>query len=162
MWDTLIAILAEMVKLYEALLQLSRLKRDILVSGKPQELETLTKQEEFLIFQIGKLEGQRQRTAKEIAGMYGVQGDSITLEQMRQLADPRTAESLAALNANLEKIVSEITPLNQINSDLIRKALDFINFNINLLTQSNAEPTYTTKGQNNQAAKPRALFDLKA
>lgn len=160
-WEKLIALLTEMIGLYRAILELSRQKRELLIAVKPQELEAVTKQEELLILQVGKLEAARGRLTQEIAVASGRKSAALTLAELKELAGPAESEKLEAIAADLDRIMQELAPINQLNADLIQRALGFINYNLNLLTQSAAGPTYAPGGRNVQDSPQRKLVDRK-
>jgi len=160
-WDKLLALLDEMAGIYQAILDLSRQKRELLIAVKPRELETVTKQEEFLILQAGKLEAARSKALQEIAAASGVAPEGLTLTRLQELAGPAEAQRLAAVAADFDRIMAELAPLNQLNAELIQRALGFINYNINLLTQSSAGPTYAPQGHTGQDSQRRKLVDRK-
>lgn len=160
-WENLITVLGEMAGIYRVLLDLSRQKRDVLIAVKPQNLESITKNEELLILQVGKLEAIRGKMMKEIASAGGIDVDSLTLAKIRELAGPDEAARLEAVGAELTSIMAELAPVNKLNAELIQQALGFINYNLNLLTQSTAGPTYAPKGAGQQDSQMRKLVDRK-
>lgn len=160
-WDKLVDLLAEMADIYKAILELSRRKRDILIAVKPQELEAVTKQEELLILQVGKLEAARGKLTRQLAADCGVSADSLTLSDVKKLAGPEIAEKLDKIGADFDRIMADLAPVNKLNAELIQRALGFINYNINILTQSTAGPTYAPQGQNAQDSQIRKLVDRK-
>ncbi|MDR7866327.1 MAG: flagellar protein FlgN [Sporomusaceae bacterium] len=160
-WDKLVILLDEMVSLYGAILELSRQKQDILIAVKPQDLEAVTKQEELLILQAGKLEAARGKLLQQLAAADGVAVQDITLAKMKELAGPEAGARLDKIAAEFERIMAELAPVNKLNAELIQRALGFINYNINLLTQSATGPTYAPKGKNTQETQVRKLVDKK-
>ncbi len=133
-WDKLVILLDEMVSLYEAILELSRQKRDTLIAVKPPDLEAITKKEELLILQAGKLETARGKLVEQLAAAGGFAAQDLTLAKMKELAGPETAARLDKIAAEFERIMAELAPVNKLNAELIQRALGFINYNINLLT----------------------------
>lgn len=161
LWERLDAILTEMLELYRALLALSRQKRDMLVKVQVQDIEAVTKREETLILQIGKLEGLREQLVAEIAKTSQLAPESLNLAKIRELVDEATANRFVWIDKEFDEVLKELTPLNKLNTELIQQSLGFINYNLNLLTQSQVGPTYAAKGQNTQASTPRVLVDRK-
>jgi flagellar biosynthesis/type III secretory pathway chaperone len=160
-WDKLIALLTEMAALYQAILGLSRQKRDILIAVKPHDLEAVTKQEELLILQVGKLEAARVKLMQQLAAASGVSVDDLTLTDVKKLAGPEIAEKLDKIATDFDRIMAELAPVNKLNAELIQRALSFINYNINILTQSTAGPTYAPQGQSTPDSHVRKLVDQK-
>lgn len=161
MWQQLVDVLANMLKLYQALLTISKQKHDILVGAKAQELDALTKQEELLIVQIGKLEIVREKSLQEIIAALKFSDENITISKLAEVADPDIGGQIIDLLKQFDRITAELVQMNKLNTKLIEQALSFINYNINLLTQNTIGPTYAAKGQQTQGATTRAVLDQK-
>ncbi|HWR06976.1 flagellar protein FlgN [Sporomusa sp.] len=163
MWDKLIILLNQTLELYQALLQLSRKKRDILVEAKPQELDLLTNQEEVLIIEAGKLETKRLTLTREIATAVGSATSGVVAwSAMIDWADSDTADKLKKLSEEFEQVTGELAKINEINTKLIEQSLDFIKYNINILSQSVVGPTYAPKGQTAPPGSSRSILDTRA
>ena len=161
MWEKLVVLLTETLKAYQALLEMSRKKHELLVKVKPQELDKITQQEEVIILHAGKVDAAREAVVKELAGLYGIAGDAITFVALKEHADESTRKELAELAEELEKVLEQLAPLNKLNVELIQQSLQYIDFNINILAQNSTSPTYAPKGQNNQPTQKRVIFDAK-
>jgi len=157
--ERFIALLTEMVDLYRVILELSRQKRELLVAANTQELDLLTKKQECVILEIGKLESARVKLARQIALDHGLDGEGLTLPQMREMTDPDTAARLEEIGTEFDKIMGELAPVNQLNTELIQQALSFVNYNINILTRSTVSPTYSPQGQRGQETQGLKLVD---
>ncbi|WP_378950672.1 flagellar protein FlgN [Pelosinus sp. sgz500959] len=160
-WEGLLAVLSQMLSIYQAILTLSQQKNRILVAAKPQELETVTKSEEVLILQVGKLEEIREKLVKELMVLYGMRDGRASLDELTNVAQPAIIEKLEIFKKEFSKVMAEIGSLNKLNTELIKQALGFINYNINLLSQTAVGPTYAAKGQNNEQAPKRTAFDAR-
>lgn len=161
MWERLIGVLAKMLELYQALLVISKQKHDILIAAKAVELEAITKQEELLIVQIGKLELVRENAIQEIIDANKNVEDNLTVSDLTELAEEPFSIQLKQLLEQFNHVTVELVKMNQINTKLIEQALSYINFNINLLTQNTVGPTYAAKGQQSQATPNRSVLDRK-
>lgn len=160
--DRLVVLLAELLNLYQGILELSKKKRSVLVSGgNPQELEGITKQEEILILQIGKIEKIREGIIREIIASEKLNCKQLTLSQIQSVADEDTAEQLGQLSDKLKVIADELTTLNEVNTRLLQQAMNFINYNINILAQHTSDSTYAPQGQSGKQAQARTFFDQK-
>ena len=162
MWDKLVLLLNQTLQIYQALLQLSRKKREILIAADPQALEQVTKQEEMIIIAAGKLEKLRLPLIQELAAAVGMASDQTALSTLIKHADSQTAAKLTAISEQFTGITGELTQLNQLNEQLIKQSLNFINYNINVLSQTTAESTYAPKGQTGPGKVGRSLLDAKA
>lgn len=161
MWERLVDVLANMLKLYQALLTISTQKHDILVGAKAHELDALTKQEELLIVQIGKLEVIREKVLQEIITAHNFSDENITISKLAEVADPDIGIQISDLLKQFDSITADLVKMNKLNTKLIEQALSFINYNINLLTQNTIGPTYAAKGQQTQGTTSRAVLDQK-
>lgn len=160
-WEELLTVLSKMLSIYQAILILSQQKREILVAAQSQELGKVTEQEEILILQIGKLEEHREILVGELMALHGIEEGKFSFEELGKIAQPSVVEQLESLRKEFRKIMEEIEPLNKLNTELIKQALHFINYNINILSQTAVGPTYAPKGQNNEQAPKRTAFDAR-
>lgn len=160
-WEELLAVLSQMLSIYQAILTLSQQKKRILVAAKSQELETVTKREEVLILQVGKLEERRENLVRQLMVLHGMELRKNSLEELGKIAAPIIVEKLELFRQEFGKVMKDIGALNKLNTDLIKQALGFINYNINLLSQTAVGPTYAAKGQNNEQAPKRTAFDAR-
>lgn len=158
-WEALLAVLRKIISLYQTILTLSQEKQQILVSAKSQELEKVTKQEEILVLEISKLEDLRRKLVGELMATHSIEGE-VSLSQLKKVATPSIAAQLETFGENLRDIMKAITPINKLNTELINQALGFINYNINILSQTVVGPTYAPKGQANEQTT-RTVFDAK-
>lgn len=160
-WQNLIAVLEEMLSLYQAILTLSQEKRKVLVSANGQMLEQITRQEELLILQAGKLDNRREKVIAEIGSACGFKAAETNITKLKEFADQDIALKLDELSAQLSKTFSELGTVNKINTNLIKQALTFVNYNINMLAQSTASPTYAPVGKSGQSGNSRNWVDRK-
>ncbi|WP_094603827.1 hypothetical protein SPSIL_042370 [Sporomusa silvacetica DSM 10669] len=160
--DRLINLLIELISMYQGIVKLSQNKRGVLVSGgNPKELELITKQEEVLILQIAKIEKVRESIIKEIITAHNLNCETLTLTQIKVLADSEAAERFAQISDKLNTIVAELSTLNEANTKLLQQAMNFINYNINILAQHAADSTYAPQGQPSKPAQARTFIDQK-
>jgi len=159
-WEKLIELLSEMVALYRVVLELSRKKSETIIAAKTQDLEVLTRQEELMIIQIGKMETARIKLMRQLVAECGLPAETVTFSQVQGLAEPSVAKRLAKIAEDFDTTLGELAPINLLNTELIQQALRYVNFNINILTQSAASATYAPQGHENQASQMR-LVDRK-
>jgi len=160
-WEELLTVLSNMLSIYQNILTLSQQKYDILVAAKSQELEQVTKQEEVLILQVGKLEDLRGKIVSELMADHGIAEGQVSLAQLHNMATPAVVEQLDQFSKEFSAIMTKMVPINKLNTDLIKQALGFINYNINLLSQTAVGTTYAAKGQTTQEAPKRTAFDAR-
>lgn len=159
-WGRLLDVLKEILEIYQAILTLSQHKKQILVAVKPKELEKVTKQEEMLILRVGKLDDLRRKIISEIAADHGMKAEENSILQLQTVAPADIVGKIDSFQTDFESILAELVPLNELNTELIKQALGFVNYNINILSQTAVGPTYAPQGHSNEQAK-RRVFDAK-
>jgi len=160
-WTDLLMVLNKIVSVYQTILLLSEEKRKVLVAAKPEELEKITKQEETFVLQAGKLEEVRRELVGKILAIHGTPVAKASLEEVKKIATPEVVGQLEVFNTELKRIMAQIAHLNELNTALIQQGLNFINYNINILSQTAVGPTYAPKGESEKQAPKRTMFDAK-
>ena len=145
-WGELLTVLAESVTLYKDLLLLGDEKRQALIGADTAELDAITRREELRILEGTRLEERRAKATAAIATHHKLADRKPTLLMLADAADPDTAEQIRALGAELDTAVKKLVRLNDTNAALIHQALHFVQYNLNLLTRSQAETTYVPTG----------------
>ena len=145
-WGELRTVLAESVTLYKDLLLLGEEKRQALIGANTAELDAITRREEMRILEGTRLEERRAKATAALATHHKLADRKPTLLMLADAADPDTAEQIRALGAELDAAVKQLVRLNDTNAALIHQALHFVQYNLNLLTRSQAETTYVPTG----------------
>ena len=145
-WGELLTVLAESVTLYKDLLLLGEEKRQALIGADTAMLDAITRREELRILEGTRLEERRAKATAAIATHHKLADRKPTLLMLADAADPDTAEQIRSLGAELDTAVKQLVRLNDTNAALIHQALHFVQYNLNLLTRSQAETTYVPTG----------------
>ena len=145
-WEELLTVLQESVMLYQGLLLLGEEKRQALVGAQTVELDAVTRREELMILEGSRLEERRAKATAALATQYNLSGKSPTLSALAAAAEPEMSQRLLTSKAELDEAVQGLLRVNETNGALIRQALHFVNYNLNLLTQSQAETTFGSTG----------------
>lgn len=161
MWQSLVEVLDEMQALYQRLLELGEEKRNLLIQARPGELEALNRLEESLVIQGSELENRRAKATAVIVTTCGLSNARPTLTELTTVADQETAARLRGISDDFGATLKELARVNSINSKLTEKALTFVNYNLNLLTRSQAENTYAPLGTAPMSRAASALLDRK-
>jgi len=160
-WQSLIIVLDEMQALYQRLLELGGEKRNLLIQARPGDLDALNRLEESLVIEGSELENRRAKATADIVTTHGLSNIRPSLTELMDLADAETAERLRIFCRNFGVTLNELARLNSINAKLTEKALAFVNYNLNLLTRSQAENTYAPVGTAQISRVRAALLDRK-
>lgn len=158
--DELIDILNKEAAIYEGVLKLSKSKTDTIVAGKVSELEGITRLEQSMIMQMGKLEAQREKLVGELSVQLKVAAEDITISSLERLLGEEQSKRLKACHRSLDKALKELSGANKLNSKLIKNSLDYIDFSINLLASASSGNMYGNAGQASDSKK-RNFFDVK-
>ena len=151
--EELLEILKEQLESLENIRQLTYEKTDIIIENKIDELETITSQEEKLINNMGNIEVKRLK----LLNNWGLSPDMSLREVIDKASEGK--EELIEIKEKLLYISSEIKERNITNSELINDNLQWLDFNMNLISDIQSPTTY---GNGNGMSKSsNSLFDRK-
>ena len=151
--DELVGILERELEVLGRLKDITFEKTDILIEDKVERLEEMTKEEEELISKMASAEEARLK----LMDSWGLSIDT----SMTQVIDniPEGEEELAGLKEQLQTLLYEIQSRNVLNNDLILENLQWLDFNMNLISNVQSPTTYGKGSQKNQSNN--SLFDRK-
>ena len=163
LWRELIAALTETLALYRHMLELSETKKNVLVRGKPVELEAINREEESLLIKGSELENRRAKATAVLVTAWDLANAKPSLDELAAVALPDDGERLRTIKQEFVTTLTELSRLNAVNAKLTEQALAFVNYNLNLLTRRQAEPTYAPAGAAafKGSAMSAALLDRK-
>ena len=145
----LIVMLKAQITLGRQLLSFSDLQKQYLLAGDAKNSAELTMKTEQIINQFSLLERKKQKLLQDRSEcVTSVEQNSVTAE-----------DSVRQLEQRLRMIVLELKEKNAKNSSLLHKTIEFINFNINIISQTVADTTYAPKGASSAAVRKKKMFD---
>lgn len=155
LWDELQQILEELLQIYQALLQCGEGKKQLLLSKPaPAELEAVVKREEELLLQAGMLEQKKQRVSRALAKQHGKGDVLLPLFQLVLLAPAYFIQDrIKEWARQVSPILKELQELNAMNGCFLEQASQFVQYQINLLSQVTTEINYAPEGQKTKARK---------
>lgn len=145
-------ILTKQLTVLISLKQLAFEKTDIIVGNRVEGLEQITKSEEALINEMGLLEEQRVK----FLDTWGIATDTPISNVIEKI--PEDKEELLHIKEEMSSVLEELHLRNALNNNLITENLDWIDFNMNLITSSDT-PTNYGKGSKEQGGN--SIFDRK-
>ncbi len=154
-------ILDREASIYEAILKLSRDKTDVIVNGKVTELEGITRVEQSMIIQLGKLEEEREKLVDEISVQLGRKADDITISELEKVLPEEQAKELKDCQDKMTDIFNDLRHANEMNSKLIKNSLDYIDFSVNILTNAGSSGDIYEKSGRSNDSKKKNFFDMK-
>ncbi len=151
--DELMEILKEELKELESIRDISYEKTDIIMNNEVETLQKMTKEEERLILKIAALEDKRLK----LFDSWGVNKNTPFSEIIERVPEGR--EDLIQIRDRLNSLLFDIKARNDINKELIKENLEWLEFNINLITQRSTPTTYDNKKKKEESN--RSFFDRK-
>ena len=146
-------ILSEELIVVQKLKELSSEKTDMIIENRVEDLENTTKKEEALINQMGSLEEKRIR----LLDTWGLNVNTPISNLIDKIQEDK--EELLHIIEELTISLEELSTTNALNNDLIRENLDWVDFNMNLITQTETPSSYG-KGNDNKPGST-SIFDRK-
>lgn len=140
--EELIDCLETEEKEFERLLALSQQKTPIIVSNKIAELEKITDEEQVIVSRISNLETKRETVTKDIAEVINKDVAELKLTTLIDLMSnqPGERKRLSEVHDKLSAIVKHIRQVNEGNAELIKNALEMINFDLSVVQAMRQAP----------------------
>lgn len=135
--DNLEKNLNKQMKSYRKLVSLEKEKQQALVDNKIQEIEAITAQEEKILLEVSRLEGERLHWAEFFGKEIGKKVEDITLADLED-----NFPTLKNVRQELEEEITKLKDLHEINTKLLENAVNLVNFTIQTLTNER-QATYT-------------------
>lgn len=160
--NALLEVMEQELRIYSAILKLSTGKTDIIVAGKMDELNETVKIEQTLLVQVGKLEQQRQEIVDKITENLNLDRDNINISTLLQYIDDRQKRKIQDYQRLITDVMNKLKDSNDLNNKLIKRALEYVDFSINVMTSSAVSGNrYEGKGTVMDSGGTRNLFDMK-
>ena len=153
---------------YVTLLDLSKRKTPIIISGDVEKLQKITDEEQIIVDRISHLEKIREQVMSDIADVINRDVKTLKLSYLIQMLEkrPKERDALALIHDRLKATVGELAMINNQNRELIRQSLDIVDFNLNLIKSMRQAPetgNYTRNANiaGNVIGGPTGGFDAK-
>lgn len=156
-------VLLEELNIYEEMLELTIKKTDIIANGKINDLDNITQLENSAILRLGKLEDRREKVVNNIQKQLGTEEASTITDILNKLSDADSIkQEIDNITRKLAKVLNTLKEKNDLNSLLIKDTLEYIELNINLLTNVSDRGIYNNRVQKEDNSQKFSLFDTKA
>ncbi|MBP2630545.1 MAG: hypothetical protein H6Q70_1173 [Firmicutes bacterium] len=159
--EQLIIILKEQITLCEQLLDLSKSQSQELVNGNAIKVKKITNAISEKMKRLFLLDHRRQVVVEGIKQAHSI-NDPVSLVRLIESIesiDSTVKVSLLDLISALGKVADELKAYIQQNKLLLAKAMQFIDFNINVITSTTASDTYAPQGQEGCVTSKKKMFD---
>lgn len=140
--ENLIEVLNLESKGYEELLELSQRKTPIIVKGDLSSLQRITDEEQELVSRINNLDKKRVEVTADIANVLNKDVATLRLDNLVDMLEARPAEQkvLAQAHDRLRTVVYNLQQVNEHNSELLKNALEMVEFEMNILQAAKQAP----------------------
>lgn len=159
--ENLIKTLQYEWRVYNSLLKLAEKKTEYLVSNDTSLLSGITEEESKLAEQSKQLARVREQYAVNLNEALGLSTGTSLEEAERHLPGPQAAQ-LADVRRKLKETVMKLMLRNGINQKLIENALEYINFNLELMASPAPQTSvYGKSGTEVSAGGKRSMLDIR-
>ncbi|SHI61915.1 FlgN protein [Geosporobacter subterraneus DSM 17957] len=159
--EQLITALKKEYDIYRDYVDIAKKKKDIIIKGNIKELDHITGLEQDMILNMGKIDKIRAAIIGNLLNELKVK-EIANISELAPYLEEEDRVKVLNLKDKLEKVLQEIQELNDLNGRLIQQSLEYINFNLNLMTSASTQgTTYGNRAdEKNVKTKPN-LFDVK-
>lgn len=160
----IVRILDEQAELYRELLDTANQKTPVLVKGDVDQLNVILQKERKLIAQAEQLEQQRiLETHRHFVSLGYISRLNTLREVIQSVNQPEQKQKLIEQQRELAKLLEELRSVNDLNQQLIRQELAFIDYSIGLMVNDPAEDVVYQHPQKHHAGGGRnGIFDTRA
>lgn len=143
---------------YEELLEMFQRKTPVLVSGKIDELQKITDEEQKLVDNINSIDKKRNDLVNDIGNVLNVNPKELTIQRLADLMkeQPEQQKQLLEIHDKLKRILESVQAVNEQNKALVNQMLEMVSFDMNLLKGMKQAPE--TANYNKMAANTGELF----
>ncbi len=140
--DTLVFVLEEQILLYEELLVLSKEKKKVIINNDIELLKQITSAEVVITNKAQKLEKQRMESVSDIALVLGKSEKDLTIYKIVELVNTEEDKTrIKNVADKIRSVVDELKIENDNNNVLLKNALEYVEFNMNVVRSARGETT---------------------
>ena len=134
---------------YEKLIGLNGEKKDSIIHKKLDVLEAITAQEQAIADSLLDLEKRRGELLRSIAAVMGHDGEQITVSWMidNLVNQPVEREQLITARGKLMEAADNVQVLNFQTQNLLKQAIEMVEFDITLLKSIKQAPQTSNYGR---------------
>lgn len=164
--DNLVEVLEEENSQYELLVELSKLKKQIIIDSDVRKLEEITDREQDAASVLVNLDNKRDDILKDIADVLGKDVEKMTITKLIRYLDkqPKEQERLQKIREKLIATGNEMNMWNERNNTLIQQALEMVEFDLTLFKSMRQAPetaNYDKNAYNTGDLLANSGFDAK-
>ncbi|MCQ2543107.1 MAG: flagellar protein FlgN [Lachnospiraceae bacterium] len=140
--ENLIEVLGKQHEAYSELVELSKKKTPIIISGSLEELQSITDEEQLAVDKVNAIDRKRTEIMMDIANVINRDATTLKLNDLVGLIQGRPEEQAKLEEARLKLIAvgKELKAVNDRNKDLLDNALEMVNFDLTLVQSMKQAP----------------------
>ena len=159
--SNLIGVLKEQVELYRQISALLARKKELVIKNEIDELREVVGQENILVPKNLRIDKTRDKIMKDICMVLNKNEEEMTLTYLVTLMEGQPEhEELKDVVEQMAKAATELKELNDATKVLIQHALDFLEYNINVLHSSFAEAPAGYNDTLEENREQRSFLDI--
>ena len=138
----LLSVLETEEAAYQELLTLSKEKTSVLVSGKTEELQKITDEEQKIVDNINSIDKKRVEVLNDIGNVLNKNPQELTLSKLTELLDTQPGEQkqLTELHDKLKRTLKSVQTMNEQNKALVEQLLEMVAFDMTLVRSMKQAP----------------------
>jgi flagellar biosynthesis/type III secretory pathway chaperone len=130
-------VMDEILEAHKGLAGAARAKKDCVINNDVNGVKQITEREKDLLAFVSRLEKTRLALVGEVARCVDKSESGITLSAIAEIMpEGRQRTRLLETASEMRRCMSELKTLNEQNWELIKNALDYIDFSVNLMRGS--------------------------
>ena len=159
--SNLIDTLRGQVELYQQISALSVRKKDYIIKNDIESLRKIVGEENAIVPKVMRGDKERERIMKDICMVLNKPQEDMTLSYLVTLMEnqPEHAE-LAEVVEKTKAAVYELNDINDDNKTLIENALEYIDYNINLIHSTFSEVPASYGSNYEEVGEQRSFLDI--
>ncbi|WP_442602606.1 flagellar protein FlgN [Paenibacillus sp. KN14-4R] len=161
----LLEVMGELTIIHTELLSLAKEKTPLLVNNDVEALNRIIHKENNWIKQVSELDQKRLHFVGEYLVKRGYHPNpKVTISDLiRIIYKAEEKQSLTEMQEKLSQVIAELQTVNQLNQEMIKQSLAFIDYSLDILVGSpENEVTYQHPAMQKQTGTRVGLFNAKA
>jgi flagellar biosynthesis/type III secretory pathway chaperone len=159
--DQLVTVMERLLDLHSSLLEKAYQKTTVIEKGDMDALNTLIKDEQKLLPTINKFEQVRQQVVRNFLTPFHVEEENFTISTCLTYLDDSKKDKLADLREELLEVVQKLQKQNELNSELVKQSLQFVQMSLDMFYPKTPEFNYGPPKQSGPSSS-NSLFNRKA
>ncbi|QKY69943.1 flagellar protein FlgN [Lentibacillus sp. CBA3610] len=158
--EPIIQALEKLIKLHEGLLDSASQKTELIKEGSVDKLQTLLVKEHKYVQALEQAEIKRQKAVEVWLENQGITLSHATITAILEiLIDEQAKEDLENTVVKLTNTITQLKQQEQLNRDLIRQSLQFVELSLDMMKPSLSHMNYGAKQTTD--SPERSVFDSK-